>query len=81
MKYVVIEEKLMDPLRKKWKDVITNINPGCWVLHKARRPIDHIQPYLITNMSINSHRARKHIHTQSHIQGIEVSLWNQTSQI
>ena len=65
MKYVVIEERLMDPLRKKWKDAkrtkleyyIANINPECWVLYKARRPIDRIQPYLITNMSINSRRA------------------------
>ena len=45
MKYVVIEECCIDPLRK---------NPKCWVPYKARRPIDHIQPYLITSMSINS---------------------------
>ena len=62
MKYAVIEERLMNPLRKKWKDAkwtkldyIVNINLECWVLYKARRPIDHNEPYLITNMSINSH--------------------------
>ena len=51
MKYVVIEETLSDPLRKKWKDVertklqhyIVNINPERWVLCKARRAIDYIR--------------------------------------
>ena len=33
--------------------VFANINHECWVLYKARRPIDHIQPYLITNMSLS----------------------------
>ena len=40
MKYVVIEERLMEPLRKKWKDAkrtnleyyIANINLECWAL-------------------------------------------------
>ena len=52
----------MDPLRKKWKDAkraklkyyITNINLKWWVLYKTRRLVDHIQPYLISNMSIVS---------------------------
>ena len=52
IKYVVIEERLMDPLRKKWKDArrtqleyyIANINLECWVLYKARRLIYRIQP-------------------------------------
>ena len=65
MKYVVIEERLMDPLMNKWKDAkstkleyyIANINSKCWILYKARRPGDCNQPYLITNMSINSRRA------------------------
>ena len=55
MKYEVIEERLMEPLMNQWKDAkctkleyyIANINPECWVLYKARRPIDRIQPYLI----------------------------------
>ena len=62
----------MDPLGKKWVlYYIVTINPECWVLYKARRPIDRIQPYLITNMSINSHRAL------ACLLGIEVALWNQ----
>ena len=52
-------------------------HPKCWVLYKERRPIDCIQPYLITNISINSHRALTLIHTRSHKLGIEVALWNQ----
>ena len=35
------------------------------------------QPYLITNMSINSRRALTLLRTQSHNLGIEVALWNQ----
>ena len=31
---------------------IVNINLKCWVQYKARMLIDHIQPHLITNMSI-----------------------------
>ena len=48
-----------------------------WVLYNARRPIDRIQPYLITNMSFNSHRALISFHTRSQNIGIEVALWNQ----
>ena len=85
MKFVVIEERLMDPLRNKWKNAkraklehyIANINPECWVLYKARRPIDSIQPCLITNMSISSCRALALLRTRSHSLGIEVALWNQ----
>ena len=54
MKYVDIYE----PLRKKWEEAkekklkyyIANISPECWVQCKTRRPIVHIQPYLITTM-------------------------------
>ena len=61
----------MEPQRKKWKDgkrakleyYIVNINVECWVLYKARRPSDRIQPYLITSMSINSRRALTLLHT------------------
>ena len=48
-----------------------------WVQNKARRPIDSIQPYLITNMSINSRRALTLLRTQSHKLGIEVALCHQ----
>ena len=83
MKYIVIEERLMDPLRKTWKDAkrtkleyyIANINPECSVLYKAIRFIDRIQPYLITNMSINSRRAITLLHTRSQNLGIEVASW------
>ena len=54
---------------------IVDINPECWILYKARRPIDRIQPYLITNMSINSCRALTLLQTRSHSIGIEVALW------
>ena len=85
MKYMVIEERLMELLRKKLKYAkkrkieyyIANTNSGCLVLYKARRPIVCIQPYLITNMSINSHRALILLHTRSHKVGIEVALWHQ----
>ena len=55
----------------------SSLSLECWVLYKPRRSIDHIQPYLIANMSINSCRALTLIHTQSHNLGIEVALWNQ----
>ena len=50
MQYVMIEERLMESLRKKWEDAkrtkleyyITNINPECWSQYKARMPIDRI---------------------------------------
>ena len=51
VKYVLIEERLMDPLRKKWKFdakrtkleyYFADINLECWVLYKTRRPIDRI---------------------------------------
>ena len=53
MQYVVIEERSIEPLRKKWKAskmtnleyYIANISPECWVHYKARMPIDCIQPY------------------------------------
>ena len=75
----------MDPLRKKWKDAkrtkleyyIANINPEWWVIYKTKRHVDHNQPYLITNTSINSRRALTLLHTRSHNLGIEVALWNQ----
>ena len=75
----------MKPLRKNWKGAKrtkleyynANINPECWVLYKARRPIDHIQPYFITNMSINSRRALTLCRTLSQKVGIEVGLWHQ----
>ena len=65
MKYATIEGKLMEPLRKKWEDAkrtkleyyIVNINHQYWIQYKAMGPIDCIQIYLVTNMSINSHRA------------------------
>ena len=59
-----IEEKSIKPLKKHRKNArrtkseyyIENINLECWVLHKGRKPIDSIQPYLITNMSIDFRR-------------------------
>ena len=58
----------MESLRKKWEDAkrktfiyyISNINRECWVQDKVRRPIDCSQPYLITNMSINSQSPNYH---------------------
>mgnify|MGYP007067660845 CR=1 FL=1 len=37
-----------------WEYYIANINLESCVLYKAKRPIDHIQPSLITNMSTNT---------------------------
>ena len=59
--YLMIEERLVESLRIKWEDAkrtkleyyIANVNPECWSQYKARMPIDHIQPYLITNMCFN----------------------------
>ena len=48
-----------------------------WVLYKARRLIDCIQPYLITNMGLNSRKALTLLCTPLHNLGIEVALWNQ----
>ena len=50
MQYVIIEERLMESLRKKSEDAkrtkleyyIANINPQCWSQYKARMPIDRI---------------------------------------
>ena len=36
---------------------IANVNPEWWSQYKARMPIHHIQPYLITYMSSNARRA------------------------
>ena len=63
MKYIVIEERLMELLRKKWEDAKKDkikvfANPQCWIKYLARRIVDSIQLYLITNMTINSCRAR-----------------------
>ena len=66
MKYIVIEENLIEPPRKKWDDAkrtkleyyIANVtNLECWVQYEARRPFDHILSDLVTNTSINSNRA------------------------
>ena len=40
-------------------------------------PIDRIQPYLITNMSSNAHRALTLLRTRSHKLGIEIASWYQ----
>ena len=64
----------LDVKRTKLEYHITNINFECQVLYKARSSIDCIQPYLITDMSINSRRALTLIRTQSHNLGIEVAL-------
>ena len=85
MTYVGIEDRLTEPLRKKCKHVkranleyyIANINLECWVPYKARWPIDRIQPYLITNMNINS----QSLNTQAHKLGIQVVVWNYIKQI
>ena len=61
MHYAMIEERLVESLRK-WEDAkrtkleyyIANVNPEYWSEYKARTHIDHIQPYLITNMSSNA---------------------------
>ena len=71
MHYVMIAERLMVSLRKKWEDAkrtkleyyIANVNHECWSQYKARLPIDCIQPYLITNMSSNARRALTLLHT------------------
>ena len=49
MQYEVIEERLVKPLRKKWKMLkgqleyyTANINTKCWVDYKAILLIDHI---------------------------------------
>ena len=73
----------MDPL-KKWKDAkrtknialqTSILNVGFYI--RQERSIDHIQPYLIINMSVNSHRALTLLRSQSHNLGIEVALWHQ----
>ena len=57
-----------DAKRTKLEYYIANIDNECW---------DRIQPYLITNMSINSCRALTLLCTRSHNLGIKVALWNQ----
>ena len=50
MKYVVIEERLTEPPRKKCEDVkrtkseyyIVNINSKYWIQYKPRRHVNHI---------------------------------------
>ena len=66
----------LDVKRTKLEYHITNINFECQVLYKARSSIDCIQPYLITNMSINSRRALTLLRTRSPNLDIKVSLWN-----
>ena len=70
MQYVVNNEKLMEPLWKKGEYAkmkileyyIASINLECWVQYKTRMLIDHIQPYLIANMSMKFYRAFKVLH-------------------
>ena len=79
----------MDPLRKKWKDVIrtnleyyiANVNHECWVLYKARRFVYHIQPYLITNTSSICHRALTLLHTHRKNQILTLHHGIKTNQI
>ena len=74
MHYVMIAERLMVSLRKKWEDAkrtkleyyIANVNPEFLSQYKARMPIDHIQHDLITNMSSNAHRALTLLHNRPH---------------
>ena len=47
MKYIVIEERLMELLRKKWEDAKKDkikvfANPQCWIKYLARRIVDSI---------------------------------------
>ena len=63
--------------RTKLEYYIANVNLECWSQHKSRMPIDHIQPYLITNMSSNARRTITLLHTQSHKLGIVVASWYQ----
>ena len=83
-KYVVIEERLLEPLKKKWEDAkrtkrehyITNINPKYRLQYKARMHVDHIQSNVITNKSINSCRALI-VLTQLHKLGNKIALSHQ----
>ena len=62
VEYVVIEERLTEPLRKKWKDAKrTNLeyymqtsilNVRFYIRQEGLLIVIRIQPYLITNMSI-----------------------------
>ena len=61
MKYVIIEERLMEPSKLEY--YIANINREWWVLYKARRPTDCIQSHIMINMSINPHEALTLFHT------------------
>ena len=54
---------------------IANVNPEYWSQYKARMTIHRIQPYLITNMSSNTHKALTLLCTQSRKLGIEVASW------
>ena len=71
----------MEPLRKKWTEAkwkkleyyIAKFSPECWVQCKTRRPILRIQTYLITTMSVNSHRALTLLCTRPHKLGIKIA--------
>ena len=57
IQYLVIRERVMEPLRKSWKMkkieyFLANINPKCSIQDKAIMFIVCIQPYLITNISL-----------------------------
>ena len=46
-----------DATRKKLEYYSANVNSECWVLYKARRPIDHIQPYIISRILHGKHQS------------------------
>ena len=69
MEYVVIEERLVEPVRNKW------------VQYKAICPIECIQPSIINNMSVNSHRVLTLLCTQSHKLGIDVALCHSNTKL
>ena len=83
--YIMYEERLVESLRMKWEDCkrtkveyyIANVNNECWTQYKAKRLIDHIQPYLITNMSSNARGSLTLLRTRSHKLGIKAASWYQ----
>jgi hypothetical protein len=85
MQHVIIEERLMESLKVKWKDArkhkleyyVSNINPKCWIQYSERMHINHVQPYLI--MSLSSLKALTVLRTRSHKLGIEIASWHQSA--
>ena len=72
MKYVMIEERLVESLRMKWEDAKRTFKLEYYIATK-QECILIVSNLLITNMSSNARRALTLLRTRSHKLSIEIA--------